>query len=89
MDEESEVHGLLLSVVIRNEQNRLNVDHEVAHAEHAEEQAESVLFPALQNVVLLARVQHEVTLDHICLGQHADVKLLLKNLLVESDALGG
>lgn len=83
MNEESEVQGLFLSIVICNEENGLNVFHEVTHTQDAGNQGKSVLFPARYNVMFLMTVEHEVTQDYLSLDQHLNVKLLLENFLEE------
>ena len=89
VNQESEIHGLLLSIVVCNEQDRFYMNHQVTHSKHAEEQGQSMLFPALGNVDLLRRVQHEAVFDYISLLQNSDIKLLFENLVEQFDFLRG
>ena len=56
MDEESEVHSLLLTVVVGDEQNGFDMFHEGAYTKHGHNQPHPVLAPTLLNLWSLARV---------------------------------
>ena len=89
MDQEGEVHCLLLAIVIRNLHYRLHMMHHVTNAKHAHDQLELVSLPALYDLNLLIRVQHEVTQDDFGLYKDICVKLLLKYLLEQAYLLRG
>ena len=89
VDQKREVHRLLLSIVVSNKQNWLDVAHGVANADHAEEETRTVLLPTLEDVAFHARVHHKVVFNDADLRENLHVELLLENLLEEDHLLGG
>ena len=88
MDQEGKVHSLLLTVVVCDKHDWLNVLHEIAHADHASEHGVFVSVPTRLNVKLLVRVKHEMFLYHASIRQDLNVELLQENFLEQSDSLG-
>ena len=89
MYEESEVHRLLLTVVVCDEQNGLDMFHEGAYTKHGQNQPHPVQAPTFLNLGSLARVQHEVTFDNICLSQYCNIEFLFKYFVEERHFLRG
>ena len=69
VNKEGQIQGILLSVVISDEVDWLEVLLELtAHREHREEQLDFVPGNAIDDFVLLLRVEHEMLDDHTSLS---------------------
>lgn len=78
MNQESEVHGLLLTIVVCNLHDGLNMIHHVFHAQHADDKLTSMPLPAFNNFTFMVCMQHEMTEYDSSLNQNINVELLLK-----------
>ena len=80
VQEKGQEHGILLTVVVCDEVDRLEVFHEgFAHGEHVPDQTQAVLLNTLNNFVLFARVWHKMVFNHTPIDQSFHVELLLEN----------
>ena len=75
VNEEGQIQGILLSVVICDEVDRLKVLLELtAHREHREEQLDFVPLNAIDDFVLLLCVEHEMLNDYTSLNQRVYIE---------------
>ena len=75
MYQESEVHGLLLAIVVCYKHDRLDMLHQVAHAQHASNETESVILPTLHDSILSVIMQHEMRQNHFGMHQCTNIEL--------------
>ena len=89
VQDEGEVEGVLLSVVVGDQVDRLKVVPEAfAHGNEVDDEPHDVLVEGLDDLELLARVRHKVLIYNASLDQSSDIELLLKLGLHEAVALG-
>ena len=75
VNKEGQIQGILLSVVIGDEVDRLKVLLELAaHREHREEQLDFVPGNAVDDFVLLLRVQHEMLVNNSSFNQCVNIE---------------
>lgn len=82
MKEKCEEECILLAVVVSDEVDGFEVPHErICHRQHVPDQPRDVLLKTLDNLVLLARVRHEVVLDHATFNERFHIELFFENRL--------
>ena len=88
VNKEGQIQGILLSVVISDEVDWLEVLLELtAHREHREEQLDLVPGNAIDDFVLLLRVEHEMLDDHTSFNQRVDIEFSFEYRLDQSGLL--
>lgn len=75
MNQESEIHGLLLAIVIRNEQDRLTIFYQIPKSKHGTNYWPLIVLPTYLDSLLFKSMKHKVLLDNFCLLEHLDIKL--------------
>ena len=89
MEEECEVHGILLAVVVSDQVNRLEMRRKrVCHGDHMPDQLAAMLFETFYDLKFFARVRHEVFLNHAAFFQRLHVELLQEDVSDQSVFLG-
>lgn len=79
VNEEGQIQSILLSVVISDEIDGLKVLLELtAHREHREEQLDFVPLNAIDDFVLLLRMEHEMLYDNTSFNERVNIEFFLE-----------
>lgn len=82
MEEESDIHGVFLSIIVSNQINWLNVIAEAtSQRQHVNDKLRIELLQTVYDLILFACMRHEVIKDDTCIDQSLYVELFLKDLV--------
>jgi len=87
MNQESEIHGLLLSIVIGNKQDGLAFLYQITKSKHGTDNGPLMFVPTTLDGLFFRSMKHKMDPYNFCLLEHLDIKFHVEYFFEESNLL--